>query len=101
MAFYALYTSFPSAYVAMKLLNGFTLRHSLSELSVHWCSPGDYELMSQILPVYHSKVEWVFQSPSSNKDTHNNEKENVNVCANGGNGNAKQCKLTCRYDIQI
>lgn len=64
LTFYALYTSFPSAYVAMKLLNGFNLRHSLSELVVYWCPTQDYDNISHVLSPYHSKVEWSFITQS-------------------------------------
>ena len=53
-----LYTSFSSAYVAMKLMNNFKIRHSISELVIAWCPTQDYEQFSSAFQVYHSKVEW-------------------------------------------
>ena len=59
VSYYILFTSFPSAYVAMKLLNSFSLRRSLSLLSVQWCPTQDYDSFSHAFQLYHSKVEWI------------------------------------------
>ena len=92
MSCYIFFTSFSSAYVAMKLLNGFTIRYSLAQLYVSWCAHPDYDHFSSLLSDYHSKVEWnVFDVP------HNNEK----YTQASTQINPKQNKLTCRYDIQI
>jgi hypothetical protein len=89
LIYYVCYTSFSSAFVAMKLLNNFSLRHSPAELCVEWCSADSYCEIGHILPEYHPQVEWIMEQDSSRREQTNS------------NNILKQCKLTCRYDIQI
>lgn len=87
---YVFYTSFCPAYIAMKLLNNFLLRHSGSTLKVEWCPAEDYSGFSYLLNDYHAKIEWSAPEALVKKDSCSSMTQYQ-----------KQCKLTCRYDIQI
>lgn len=88
------FTTFHSAYIAYKLLNGMDFGQKLAKLHVNWADNNDYEYLMPNLAVYLNSINWqLMYKFCSNQQDENQAQQTANQ--------TKQNKLTCRYDIQI
>jgi hypothetical protein len=93
---YVFFTSFHSAYVASKLLNGMEFTGKMAKLHVNWSNNNDYEFLMPNLNSYLNIINWhLMYKFCSNKHDEATSQQSNNI------SQLKQNKLTCRYDIQI
>ncbi len=93
---FVFFTTFHSAYIASKLLNGMDFAGKMAKLHVNWANNNDYEYLMPNLALYLNSINWhlMYKYCSAQQDE-------MNTLQNNTQNNQKQNKLTCRYDIQI
>lgn len=91
---YVFFSTFHSAYIASKLLNGLDFLGKMAKLNVTWADHSDYDYLLPNLALYLNSINWqlMYKFCSSIR-----EEDPVQQ----NNNSQKQNKLTCRYDIQI
>lgn len=55
-SFNVFFLSFTSAFVALKIMHNFSIRHSFAYLQVNWLQADEYHIITHTLGSYHNKI---------------------------------------------
>jgi RNA recognition motif-containing protein len=93
---YVFFSTFHSAFIAAKLLNGLEFLGKMAKLNITWTDHSDYDYLLPNFALYLNSINWQLMykyCSGIREEEFIQQSQNLN--------NQKQNKLTCRYDIQI